>query len=65
VHIGLSAGSIYLCGDEEQTQRWLPAMMRFETIGSCGFSTLIRRINLRSPVSICGRPACGRDFQRQ
>ena len=34
VHTGLSAGSIYLCGDEEQKQRWLPAMMRFEKIGS-------------------------------
>ena len=30
VHTGLSAGSIYLCGDEEQKQRWLPAMMRFD-----------------------------------
>ena len=30
-----------------------------------GFSTLIRRINTRSSVSICGRPPCGRDFQRQ
>src|SRR4030081_176943 len=29
-----------------------------------GFSTLIRRINTRSSVSICGRPPCGRDFQR-
>jgi glutaryl-CoA dehydrogenase len=34
VHNGLSAGSIYLCGDEEQKQRWLPAMMRWERIGS-------------------------------
>jgi glutaryl-CoA dehydrogenase len=25
VHTGLSAGSIYLCGDEAQKQRWLPA----------------------------------------
>jgi hypothetical protein len=30
-----------------------------------GFSTLIRRTNPRSFVSICGRPPCGRDFQRQ
>jgi hypothetical protein len=30
-----------------------------------GFSTVIRRINTRSSVSICGRPPCGRDFQRQ
>ncbi len=31
VHTGLSAGSIYLCGDETQKQRWLPPMMRWET----------------------------------
>src|SRR6202051_4649446 len=30
-----------------------------------GFSTLIRRINPRSSVSIGGRPPNGRDFQRQ
>src|SRR5271156_242733 len=34
VHTGLSAGSIYLCGDESQKQRWLPPMMRWEKIGS-------------------------------
>lgn len=38
VHTGLSAGSIYLCGDEIQKQRWLPAMMRFEKIGSFGLT---------------------------
>src|ERR1700739_803627 len=30
-----------------------------------GFSMLIRRISARSSVSICGRPARRRDFQRQ
>jgi hypothetical protein len=30
-----------------------------------GFSMLIRRINTRSSVSICGRPPEDRDFQRQ
>jgi len=30
-----------------------------------GFSTLIRRINARSSVSICGRPPGERDLQRQ
>jgi len=25
VHTGISAGSIYLCGNEEQKKRWLPA----------------------------------------
>jgi glutaryl-CoA dehydrogenase len=38
VHTGLAAGSIYLCGSEEQKQRWLPAMMRFEKIGSFGLT---------------------------
>src|ERR1700730_4476045 len=38
VHTGLAAGSIYLCGDEEQKQRWLPPMMRFEKIGSFGLT---------------------------
>jgi glutaryl-CoA dehydrogenase len=38
VHTGLSAGSIYLCGSEEQKERWLPAMMRFEKIGSFGLT---------------------------
>ncbi len=30
-----------------------------------GSSTLIRRVNTRSCVSICSRSHCGRDFQRQ
>ncbi|HEY1941413.1 MAG TPA: acyl-CoA dehydrogenase family protein [Roseiarcus sp.] len=38
VHTGLSAGSIYLCGSEEQKERWLPPMMRFEKIGSFGLT---------------------------
>src|SRR6266478_3114734 len=38
VHTGLSAGSIYLCGDEQQKQRWLPPMMRFDKIGSFGLT---------------------------
>src|SRR5215475_178448 len=38
VHTGLSAGSIYLCGDEQQKERWLPPMMRFEKIGSFGLT---------------------------
>lgn len=38
VHGGLSAGSIYLCGSEEQKQRWLPAMSRWEKIGAFGLT---------------------------
>jgi glutaryl-CoA dehydrogenase len=34
VHSGLAMGSIYLCGSEEQKQRWLPAMARMEKIGA-------------------------------
>ncbi len=34
VHSGLAMGSIYLCGSEEQKQRWLPAMQRCDKIGA-------------------------------
>jgi glutaryl-CoA dehydrogenase len=34
VHAGLSMGSIYLFGSEEQKQWWLPQMARLETIGA-------------------------------
>jgi len=38
VHSGLAMGSIYLCGSEEQKQRWLPPMARMEIIGSFGLT---------------------------
>ena len=38
VHTGLSMGSIYLCGSDEQKQRWLPPMARFEKIGAFGLT---------------------------
>jgi glutaryl-CoA dehydrogenase len=38
VHGGLAMGSIYLCGSEEQKQRWLPAMARMELIGAFGLT---------------------------
>src|ERR1700754_1971862 len=38
VHNGLSMGSIYLCGSEEQKQRYLPAMARLEKIGAFGLT---------------------------
>ena len=31
-------GSIYLCGSEEQKQRWLPAMARMEKLGAFGLT---------------------------
>jgi glutaryl-CoA dehydrogenase len=38
VHGGLASGSIYICGSEEQKQRWLPAMAQMETIGAFGLT---------------------------
>src|SRR6266849_2048844 len=37
-HGGLAMGSIYLCGSEEQKQRWLPPMHRMEKIGAFGLT---------------------------
>src|SRR5580692_5880388 len=38
VHGGLAMGSIYLCGSQEQKQRWLPGMARMEKIGAFGLT---------------------------
>jgi glutaryl-CoA dehydrogenase len=38
VHGGLAMGSIYLCGSEEQKQRWLPEMARMDKIGAFGLT---------------------------
>jgi len=38
VHSGLAMGSIYLCGSEEQKQKWLPPMARFEKVGAFGLT---------------------------
>ncbi|GAA5073808.1 acyl-CoA dehydrogenase family protein [Lysobacter panacisoli] len=38
VHTGLAMGSIYLCGSEEQKQKWLPQMARLEKVGSFGLT---------------------------
>src|SRR3954469_16062491 len=38
VHSGLAMGSIYLDGSEEQKQKWLPSMARWETIGCFGLT---------------------------
>jgi len=38
VHTGLSMGSIYIDGSEEQKQKWLPQMARFEKIGCFGLT---------------------------
>jgi alkylation response protein AidB-like acyl-CoA dehydrogenase len=38
VHSGLAMGSIYLDGSEEQKQKWLPLMARWEKIGCFGLT---------------------------
>src|SRR5712671_2478500 len=38
VHSGLAMSSIYFGGSEEQKQKWLPPMARFEKIGSFGLT---------------------------
>ena len=38
VHVGLAMGSIYIGGSEEQKEKWLPPMARFEKIGCFGLT---------------------------
>ena len=38
VHSGLTMGSIYLCGSDEQKEQWLPSMARLEKIGAFGLT---------------------------
>ncbi|MBV9320475.1 MAG: acyl-CoA dehydrogenase family protein [Mycobacterium sp.] len=38
VHAGLAMGSIYLCGSDEQRERFLPAMASYDKIGSFGLT---------------------------
>jgi alkylation response protein AidB-like acyl-CoA dehydrogenase len=38
VHTGLAMGSIYMGGSEEQKQKWLPPMARWEKIGCFGLT---------------------------
>src|SRR6202035_4694573 len=49
VHSGLAMGSIYLCGSEEQKERWLPPMARMEEI--CAFALTVAVVSLGA---VCG-----------
>src|SRR3954465_545357 len=69
VHGGLAMGTVYLCGSEEQKQRWLPAMARMELIGAFGLTepdagSHVAR-GLRTPARSAGArglpPAARRD----
>ena len=54
VHSGLAMGSIYLCGSDEQRQRWLPAMQQAGKIGA--FALTERRWIRRSAGTNDNRP---------
>ena len=47
VHGGLAMGTIYLCGSEEQKERWLPPMARMELIGAFGLTEPDARLRHR------------------
>ncbi len=54
VHNGLAMGSIYLGGSEEQKQKWLPPMARWETIGCFGLTEPLSRVrSCRRAVDDC------------
>lgn len=38
VQSGLAMGSIYLCGSEEQKEKWLPSMAKMKTLGAFGLT---------------------------
>jgi len=38
VQSGLSIGSIYMCGSEEQKAKWLPQMQKFDKVGAFGLT---------------------------
>src|SRR3954462_6097332 len=38
VHGGLAMGTVYLCGSEEQKERWLPPMAAMQLIGAFGLT---------------------------
>lgn len=38
VHSGLAMGTLYLCGSDEQKERWLPKMRKMELIGAFGLT---------------------------
>src|SRR5262249_15178457 len=65
VHTGLSAGSIYLCGDEAQKRRWLPPMMRWEKIGCFGLTEpLVGSATSGGMLTTCRREGDNLDPQR-
>src|SRR6267143_690657 len=51
VHSGLAMGSIYLGGSEEQKQKWLPPMARWEKIGCFGLTEPLVVLQLRPSVT--------------
>src|SRR6202051_2030521 len=55
VHNGLAMGSIYLGGSEEQKQKWLPPMARWEKIGCFGLTEPLGGSGTRGGLNTTGK----------
>ena len=55
VHDGLAMGSIYIDGSEEQKQKWLPPMARFEKIDCFGLTEPLVGSSARRPATTAKR----------
>ena len=65
VHSGLAMGSIYLDGSEEQKQKWLPPMARWEKIGCFGLTEpLVGSGTSGGMTTIAKREGDSLDYQR-
>ncbi|MDX6300648.1 MAG: glutaryl-CoA dehydrogenase [Nocardioidaceae bacterium] len=55
VHGGLAMGSIYLCGSDEQKERWLPAMAELRLIGAFGLTEPLQGSGIAGGLSSTAR----------
>jgi glutaryl-CoA dehydrogenase len=55
VHGGLAMGSIYLCGSDEQKERWLPAMAELRLIGAFGLTEPLQGSGIAGGLSTTAR----------
>jgi glutaryl-CoA dehydrogenase len=55
VHGGLAMGSIYLCGSDEQQERWLPAMAELRLIGAFGLTEPLQGSGIAGGLSTTAR----------
>jgi glutaryl-CoA dehydrogenase len=55
VHGGLAMGSIFLCGSDEQKERWLPAMAELRLIGAFGLTEPLQGSGIAGGLSTTAR----------